>query len=59
MTRTSRFPSHMVAPHNTPRHSRESDYLGLWAKKNYQRDLRAIMSRRLYFGLSQNMSHSN
>lgn len=33
MTRTSRFPLHMMAPHNTPRHSRESDHIGLWGKK--------------------------
>ena len=48
----------MVALHNTPRHSRESDYVGfLGKKKNYQSGLRSILSRRLYFGMSCKISN--
>ena len=59
--RTSRLPLSMVALHNTPRHSRESDYMGLLSqkKKNSQWGLRSIMSRRLYFGLSPKISNFN
>ena len=34
MIRTSRLPPSMAALHNNPRHSRESDYMGFWGKKN-------------------------
>ena len=33
MIRTSRLPSSMVALHETPWHSRLSDYMGFWGKK--------------------------
>ena len=33
MIHTFRLPSSMVALHNTPRHSRESDYMGFLGEK--------------------------
>lgn len=33
MKHASSLPSSMVALHNTPRHSRESDYMGFLGKK--------------------------
>ena len=48
----------MVALHNTPRYSREIDYMGfLGKKKDSQRGLRSILSCRLYFGLSHKISN--
>ena len=47
----------MAVLHNTPRHSRERDYIELRGKKNFQMDWHFIMSRRLYFGLLRNISN--
>ena len=51
MIRTSRLPPSMAALHNNPRHSLESDYMGLWGKKKFQWGLRSIMLRRLCSGV--------
>ena len=56
MIRTSRLPSSMVALHETPRHSRLSDYMGLWGKKYFQWGLRFIISCILYLSLSRDIS---
>ena len=47
----------MAVLHNTPRHSRERDYIGVVGQKNFQMDWHFIMSRRLYFGLLRNISN--
>jgi len=51
MMPTSRLPSFMAAP--TLRHSS----MKVTQENNFQRDLRSIMSRRLYFGLSHYISY--
>ena len=45
MMRTSRLPSCMVALHNTPRQSNESDYTGFLGKKKSQWGLCSILHK--------------
>lgn len=58
MTRTSRFPLHMMAPHNTPRHSRESDHIGLWGKKLPEGPTRHYVTRTLFWLVTKHVQQT-